>query len=204
MPPPLAPPSRLITWGLLGPGKGLERSIEAMAKLCDLDPKPQYTIVGRTHPVVARNQGLAYRRRMEGMVRDLGIEDMVRFVDRYLGDDELFEMVRESHVAVIPYDNDDQVTSGVVTDAIAAGRPVVATRFPHAAELLEPGPGLVVDHDSTALADGVRSLLTTPGLYDRTASSAAAKSGDLSWTSGAVRYAEFVRSLVPGALTASN
>jgi polysaccharide biosynthesis protein PslF len=203
-PPPLAPPSRLITWGLLGPGKGLERSIEAMAKLRDLDPKPQYTIVGRTHPVVARNQGLAYRRRMEGMVRDLGIEDMVRFVDRYLGDDELFEMVRESHVAVIPYDNDDQVTSGVVTDAIAAGRPVVATLFPHAAELLEPGPGLVVDHDSTALADGVRSLLTTPGLYDRTASSAAAKSGDLSWTSGAVRYAEFVRSLVPGALTASN
>ena len=42
-------------------GEGLERSIEATAKLRDLDPKPQYTIVGRTHPVVARNQGLAYR-----------------------------------------------------------------------------------------------------------------------------------------------
>ena len=203
-PPPPGPPSRLITWGLLGPGKGLERSIEAMAKLRDLDPKPHYTIVGRTHPVVARNQGLAYRRRMESMVRDLGIEDMVQFVDRYLGDDELFELVRKSHVALIPYDNDDQVTSGVVTDAVAAGRPVIATRFPHASELIEPGPGLVVDHDSTALADAVRSLLTTPTLYDQAARSAAAKSGELSWAFGASRYAEFARRLVPSALTASN
>ena len=54
---------------------------------------------------------------------------MVQFGDRYLGDEELYEMVRKSHAAVIPYDNEDQVTSGVVTDAIAAGRPVVAT-FP--------------------------------------------------------------------------
>jgi glycosyltransferase involved in cell wall biosynthesis len=203
-PPPSGPASRLITWGLLGPGKGLERSIEAVAKLRDLDPKPHYTIVGRTHPVVARSQGIAYRRRMESLVSDLGIEDMVQFVDRYLADDELYEMVRRSHVVVIPYDNNDQVTSGVVTDAIAAGRPLIATRFPHAEELIEPGPGLVVDHNSTALADGVRTLVATPGLYDRAARSAAAKSDDLSWASGAVRYAEFVRSLIPGQLTASN
>ena len=39
-PPPRGPARRLITWGLLGPGKGLERSIEAMAKLRDLDPVP--------------------------------------------------------------------------------------------------------------------------------------------------------------------
>ena len=202
--PTRGPASRLITWGLLGPGKGLERSLEAMAKLRDFDLELHYTIVGRTHPVVARNHGIAYRRRIESMVRDLGIDDMVQFIDRYLADDELYEMVRKSHVVVIPYDNDDQVTSGVLTDAIAAGRPVVATRFPHAAELIEPGPGLVVDHDSSALADGVRSMVASPALYDRAARSAAAKSGDLSWESSAVRYAEFVRSLAPGALTASN
>ncbi len=144
-PPPAARPGVLITWGLLGPGKGLERSLEAMVELRDLDPSPQYTIVGRTHPVVARNQGVAYRRRIESMVRDLGIDDMVEFVDRYVADDELYEMVRKSHVVVIPYDNTDQVTSGVVTDAIAAGRPVVATRFPHAEELVASGSGIVVD-----------------------------------------------------------
>ena len=91
------------------------------------------------------------------------------------------------------------MTSGVVTDAIAAGEPDMRDGFPHAAELLEPGPGLVVDHDSTALADGVRSLLTTPGLYDRAARSAAAKSGDLSWASGAVRACR-IRASLAGAL----
>jgi glycosyltransferase involved in cell wall biosynthesis len=202
-PPPGGPARRLITWGLLGPGKGLERSLEAMVELRDLRPSPHYTIVGRIHPVVARNQGVAYRRRIESMVRELGIEDMVEFVDRYVGDDELYEMVRKSHVVVIPYDNTDQVTSGVVTDAIAAGRPVVATRFPHAQELVEPGPGPVVAHDSTALAEGVRSLVEDSADYDRAARSAAAKGRDLSWTSGAIRYAEFIRSLVPGQLTVS-
>ena len=203
-PPPRGPANRLITWGLLGPGKGLERSIGALVELRDLDPRPQYVIVGRTHPVVARDQGVAYRRRIESMVKDLGVEDMVEFVDRYLADDELYEMVRRSHVVVIPYDNTDQVTSGVVTDAIAAGRPVVATRFPHAEEMVASGPGLVVDHDSAALAGGLRTLVESTEVYDRAARSAAAKAPELSWTSGAVRYAEFIRSLIPGQLTASN
>ena len=204
MPPPSGPARRLITWGLLGPGKGLERSLEAMVELRDLDPSPHYRIVGRIHPVVARNQGAAYRRRIEGMVRDLGIDDIVEFVDRYVADDELYEMVRRSHVVVIPYDNTDQVTSGVVTDALAAGRPVVATRFPHAEELVAAGPGIVVDHDSSALADGIRALAESPEVYDRAARAAAAKGRELSWTSGAIRYAEFIRSLIPGQLTASN
>jgi polysaccharide biosynthesis protein PslF len=203
-PPPRGPARRLITWGLLGPGKGLERSIEAIAKLRDLDPSPHYTIVGRTHPVVARNQGIAYRRHIESLVIDLGVEDMVDFVDHYVAEDELYEMVRNSHVVVVPYDNTDQVTSGVVTDAIAAGRPIVATRFPHAEELVASGPGIVVAHGSTTLADGVRTLVESPEVYDRAARSAAAKGSDLSWTSGAIRYAEFIRSLVPDKLTISN
>ena len=129
-------------------------------------------------------------------MRDLGLEDMVDFVDHYVAEDELYEMVRNSHVVVIPYNDTDQVTSGVVTDAIAAGRPVVATRFPHAEELVGSGSGIIVDHDSAAMAAGVRALAETPEVYDRAARSAAAKGSDLSWSSGAVRYAEFIRSLV--------
>lgn len=203
-PPPPGPPVEVITWGLLGPGKGLERSIEAMSKLRDLDPRPHYRIVGRTHPVVVKTQGIAYRKRLESLVRDLAVDDMVEFVDRYLGDDELFDLVKRSHVVVTPYDNDDQVTSGVVTDAVAAGRPVVATRFPHAVELVGPGPGVLVDHDSGAIADALRALMETPESYARAARAAAARSRQLSWQSGAVRYAEFIRSLIPSHVTATN
>ena len=203
-PPPAGPPRSLITWGLLGPGKGLERSIEAMTLLRELDPRPHYRIVGRTHPVVAKSQGLGYRRKLERLVRDLELDDIVEFIDRYLGDDELFDLVARSHVVVIPYDNHDQVTSGVMTDAVAAGRPIVATRFPHAEELVEPGPGLVVDHDSAAVARGLKALMETPGAYEDAAAAAAAKAPDLSWEAGALRYAEFIRSLVPNQMTISN
>ena len=203
-PPPPGPPREVITWGLLGPGKGLERSIAAMAKLRDLDPRPHYRIVGRTHPVVARNLGAGYRRSLESLVRDLGVDDMVEFVDRYLDEEELTRLVRSSHVVVTPYENDEQVTSGVVTDAVAAGRPVVATPFPHAVELIGSGLGIVVDHDSEAIADALRALMEMPERYMLAAAAATARSPQLSWQSGAVRYAEFIRSLIPIQVTASN
>ena len=54
---------------------------------------------------------------------------------------------------VLPYDSTQQVTSGVLVEAIAKGRPVVATAFPHAVELLSSGAGIVVNHqDQDALA----------------------------------------------------
>ena len=80
----------------------------------------------------------------------------------------LTALVRSSAVVVLPYDSTDQVTSGVLVDAIASGRPVVATAFPHAVELLASGAGIVVDHDDPdALASALRRLLTEPRLAGR-------------------------------------
>ena len=74
-------------------------------------------------------------------------------------------------VVVLPYDSTEQVTSGVLVDAIANGRPVVATAFPHAAELLNTGAGIVVDHDDpVALASALRQIITHPRLAGTTAS----------------------------------
>ncbi len=172
-----------------------------MAELRDLDPRPHYRIVGRTHPVVARKQGVVYRRMLEGMVREHGVDDMVEFVDRYLDDDEL--SAREgSHIVVTPYENSDQVTSGVLTDAVAAGRPVVATRFPHAVELVGPGPGLVVDHDSVAIAE-VACPHDDAGSLRPGRAGGRRRSSELSWQSGATRYADFIRRLIPNRVTAS-
>ena len=57
-------------------------------------------------------------------------------------------------VVVLPYDSREQVTSGVLIEAVAARSPVVATAFPHAVELLGLGAGLVVAHDDPeAIAD---------------------------------------------------
>ena len=49
---------------------------------------------------------------------------------------ELARLVQSADVVLLPYDSTEQVTSGVLIEAVAAGKPVVATQFPHASELL--------------------------------------------------------------------
>ena len=51
----------LLTWGLIGPGKGIEWALRALAHLQDLDPAPTYTVAGKTHPKVMEQHGDAYR-----------------------------------------------------------------------------------------------------------------------------------------------
>jgi len=61
---------------------------------------------------------------------------------------------------LLPYDSTDQVTSGVLIEALAAGKPVVATRFAHAVEMLTDGGGILVDHkDPQSIAEGLRQAV---------------------------------------------
>ena len=155
----------VLTWGLIGPGKGIEWAIDAMAGLRDLQPR--YLVMGRSHPKVVQRDGEAYRDGLVQRARDAGVHDIVELDDRYLGVGELAELVRQADVVLLPYDSREQVTSGVLIEAVAAGRPVVSTAFPHAIELLADGTGLVVpQRDPAALEAALRRVLSEPGLAD--------------------------------------
>jgi glycosyltransferase involved in cell wall biosynthesis len=117
------------------------------------------------------------------------VAPFVHFDAGYRGLGALAELIGSSSVVVLPYDSPDQVTSGVLVDAVAAGRPVVATAFPHAVELLASGAGLVVPRrDPEALAAALRRVLTEPGLRDRMAAEARRLAPALAWPAVAVRY----------------
>jgi glycosyltransferase involved in cell wall biosynthesis len=119
-----------------------------------------------------------------------GVAASVTFDASYRDLPSLTQMIQRASVVVLPYDSREQVTSGVLVDAIAAGRPVVATAFPHAIELLSSGAGLVVPHgDSAALAYALRRVLTEPGLLASMAAEAARLAPDLTWTAVAHQYA---------------
>jgi glycosyltransferase involved in cell wall biosynthesis len=158
----------VLTWGLIGPGKGLESAIRAFEDLVDLEPAPRYLIAGATHPHVRESAGESYRRSLVALARDLGLEHIVEFDDRYLDGITLARLVRSADVVVLPYSSTEQVTSGVLTEAIAASKPVVATRFPHAVELLTGGAGLTTPHgDVAALAAAIRFVLTDHNVRTR-------------------------------------
>jgi glycosyltransferase involved in cell wall biosynthesis len=195
--PALKRPSRptLLTWGLLGPGKGVERVIEAMASLKNLPGRPHYLVAGQTHPKVLADDGEAYRDARTEQARRRGVADSVSFDARYWSVSRLPALVQSASVVVLPYDSTDQVTSGVLVDAIASGRPVVATAFPHAVELLASGAGVVVDHDDPdALAAALHRILTQPHVAGAMAAEAARLAPAMAWPVVANAYLGLARS----------
>ena len=183
------PAPRLLTWGLLGPGKGIEWAIDAMAELRDVDPRPEYVIAGATHPKVRERNGEAYREMLVERAASSPVD--ILFDDTYRDLMSLTELIQSADLVVLPYDSRDQVTSGVLVDAIAAGRPVVSTAFPHAVELLASGAGIVVpQRDPVALGRAIRSVLTDPGLAASMEAEARRLAPDLAWPAVARRYGE--------------
>ncbi len=77
----------------------------------------------------------------------------------------------------------------MLVDAIAAGRPVIATAFPHAVELLSTGAGIVVPHaDPNALAHAIRAILSDADVLASMAAEARRLAPSLSWSAVADRY----------------
>ena len=172
----------LLSWGLLGPGKGIERVIEAMPSLKDLPGRPRYLVAGRTHPKVLAAHGEAYRDACIEQARRSGVADAVCFETGYRNVAMLTALIQTAAVVVLPYDSIDQATSGVLIDAIASGRPVVATAFPHAIELLSTGAGIVVDHDDPdALVAALRRVLTQPRVAGAMAAEARRLAPEMAW-----------------------
>lgn len=188
--------STVLTWGLLGPGKGIEWGVEAMALLGDLRPAPHYVIAGQTHPKVLAHEGEAYRESLLARVREHGLQTAVTFDGHYHAAPALAQLVRSADVVLLPYDSTEQVTSGVLIEAVAAGKPVVATEFPHARELLADGAGIVVPHrDPAAIAAALRAVITQQDLASSMASASASRAPSLRWSAVAAQYRELADAL---------
>ena len=193
----------VLTWGLLGPGKGIEWGIEAMAMLRDLMPMPRYMVAGQTHPKVLLHEGDAYRDRLREQVRQAGLGSSIAFDGHYRNTSALASLVRAADVVLLPYDSTEQVTSGVLIEAVAAGKPVVATQFPHAREMLAGGAGLLVPHcDPAAIAAALRSVMKRGDVMTKMAAAAAATAPQLRWPVVADQYRELAGRLIAASVPA--
>ena len=139
----------IMTFGLLSPNKGLETIIRGLPAILDRHPDAVYLIVGATHPHLVQHEGEAYRDSLIELARSLGVVDHLRFINRFVGDEELVDLLQAADLYVTPYLTEAQVTSGTLAYAIAVGKPVISTPYWHAKEALADGVGVICPFNDT-------------------------------------------------------
>ncbi len=174
----------LATFGLISTSKGLELVVEALPSIVAAHPDVCYLIAGQTHPEVVKQEGERYRHRLERLVRDLALTDHVMFVDRFLTVEELAVLLAGTDLYLTPYRSREQIVSGALTFAVAAGCAVVSTPYFYAEDLLESGAGVLVPFgDSTALAGAVIELVGSPAKLAAARAEARQVGARLGWSS---------------------
>jgi glycosyltransferase involved in cell wall biosynthesis len=179
----------ILSFGLLGPGKGYEAVIESMPAVVEADPTAYYVILGATHPELLRREGESYRNKLKQLALDLGISERVLFVDRFVTRAELGTWLMAADIFVTPYPNPDQIVSGTLAYAMSAGKAIVSTRYSYAVEMLEAGRGTLVPSSSTHdLGGALIALIRDRDLRSRLGRNAYEFSRTMIWPEVGARY----------------
>jgi len=148
---------------LLSENKGIDYTIEAVAKIVKKYPKVLYFIIGQTHPGVLARDGEKYRNSLTKKIKKLGIKKNVRFVNKYLSSDELVEWLKIIDIYITPYLEKQQSCSGALAYAVGAGKSCISTKYLYAKEILGEGRGILVPFKSSeAISKAVLKILDNP------------------------------------------
>src|SRR5438552_16325380 len=182
------------TFGLISAGNGLETAIAALPAIVERHPELVYVIAGRTHPDIAHREGERYRLMLERRVLELELDAHVEFDDRFLTIDELSDLLARTDVFLTPYGNREQIASGALTYAIAAGCAVVSTPYWYAQDMLASGAGLLVPFDdAAALAEAVCGYLEDAEALAQARAEARRIGSSLAWPAVAEATAAVLR-----------
>ena len=197
----------LSSFGLLGRGKGIEHAIEAMPEIVRANPDALYLILGATHPVVVRNEGESYRNSLVDRIKVLGLENNVMFVNKYLKTEELLAFLQASDIYLALSQDPNQAVSGTLSYALGVGRPVVATDFPHAKEIVTDEAGRLVplsllangktDEFRSQLAATIISMMQDKDRLKQHAEAAYFRTRKMTWPNVALSYMREFISVVP-------
>lgn len=181
----------LLTFGLLGPGKGIEYAIEALPAIVKRHPNVVYLILGATHPHLIAREGERYRLSLERLAEECGVTEHVIFYDRFVSPADLKEFIGATDVYLTPYLSEAQITSGTLAYVFGAGKAVVSTPYWHAQELLAENRGILVPfRDPASIASAVSDLLDDQARMEIIRTEAYAKGLDMRWPAVAERYLE--------------
>ena len=201
----------ILTFGLIGPSKGIEFMIEALPKIIKKHNNTIYIILGVTHPSLLRTHGEEYRHFLLRKVKNLDLEDYVQFHNKFVDIEILTEYLIATDIYMTPYLSKEQITSGTLAYAVGAGNAVVSTPYLYAEELLANGRGrLVPFRDSESISEEINELLSNEHKRNTIRKKAYLHGRAMVWKEVAERYLRIVgevfeqRTAYPGPLKVSD
>jgi glycosyltransferase involved in cell wall biosynthesis len=181
----------LSTFGLLSSGKCIETALDALPAIVKKFPNTLYCIIGITHPTVVKNEGEQYREFLKEKITQLGIENNVRFINKYLSLDELLEVLQITDIYCFTSKDPNQAVSGTLSYAMGCSCAVISTPIPHAKEMLKNDAGIIVDfQNADQLSQSAINLLSDSKLRRKISLNALHKIHSTSWQNSAVAHAK--------------
>lgn len=189
----------LLTFGLIGPNKGIEYAIDAIAPLVADFPNLVYVVLGATHPEVKRHTGEEYRLGLQQRARERGVADNVVFYDRFVSDEQLMEFLLMADFYITPYLAKEQISSGTLSFALGCGKAIVSTPYWYAQEILAEGRGLLAPFgDSGAMGAQLRRLLSDEVEYNQIRKRAYQFGRTMVWKEVGRKYCDTFRKAAEG------
>ena len=186
----------LSTFGLLGPGKSIETTLEALPEIINEFPDVLFLILGKTHPTLVNNEGEKYRNFLVQKIKDLGVENHVKFINEFLPLKTLLEYLQLTDIYVFTSIDPNQAVSGTFAYAMSCGCPIISTPIPHAKEFLTENKGLLFNFgNSKMLAKQLRVLLTNPQYRKILGLNALHSSVATSWENSALAHGQMFEKL---------
>ena len=183
----------ILTFGLLGPNKGIEVALNAMPAIIKENPDVLYLIAGTTHPEVVKSDGYRYRDKLRQIVERLKIRRHVSFHDRFVTDEQLKKLLAAADIYVTPYLNKEQLTSGTLSFAVGCGKAVVSTPYWAAEELLDEGRGILVPFgNSQKLSEAITILFNNESLLSNIQKRAYNYGRKMTWTNVGNEYQHLI------------
>lgn len=194
----------LTTFGLLSSGKSIETTLKALPAIVKVIPDVMFLVIGKTHPEVVKNEGENYREMLQTTVAELGIENNVRFINKYLALPELLESLQLTDIYLFTTNDPNQAVSGTFVYAMSCGCPIISTPIPHAKEVLTHDTGIIFDfQDSEQLAESVVLLLNDESLRKNISTNTLQKIVFTAWENSAVAHAKLITAQIGAGNTLS-
>jgi len=187
----------LSTFGLIGRSKGIEYVIKALPAVVEKQPDLIYLVIGETHPEVRKFEGERYRKYLIKLVDDLGLNEHVKFHNRFLLEHELIKYLQATDIYLSPYPEPNQISSGTLVYAMGTGKAIIATPYLHAKEALAEGRGLFCKfRDCESVTAAINQLLEDEELRKNIQRKVYSYSRNFTWSVVANRYADLYRRML--------